>query len=48
MLRKDFIKLSALFGGGLFSGSAFANKSRPIEIDELVESAKTIIESWVN
>ena len=38
MLRKDFIKLSALFGGGLFSGSAFANKSRPIEIDELVES----------
>ena len=38
MRRKDFIKLSALFGGGLFSGTTFASSSRTFDIDELVES----------
>jgi predicted dehydrogenase len=39
MRRKDFLRLSALFGGGLFSGSAFASGSKPVEIEELVASS---------
>ena len=39
MRRKDFLRLSALFGGGLFSGSAFAGGTKPVEIDELVASS---------
>ena len=38
MRRKDFLRLSALFGGGIFSGSLFANtdSSRPADIEELI------------
>ena len=38
MRRKDFLRLSALFGGGIFSGSLFANtgSTRPADIEELI------------
>lgn len=38
MRRKDFLRLSALFGGGIFSGSLFANtgSTRPVDIEELI------------
>lgn len=39
MLRKDFLRLSALFGGGIFSVSTFARANNPLEIEELVASS---------
>ena len=38
MRRKDFLRLSALFGGSMFSGSLFANtgNSRPADVEEII------------